>query len=67
MLLDRLLSELNETEITMFETQQSSRSVDARIPDETEVKSFGFIPIEFDSQEEQADFARHLVLHRGII
>lgn len=37
------------------------------VPDETIVKSFGAVPLEFDKQDETVDQMRDMVMRRGVI
>jgi len=38
-----------------------------QLPDESEIRSFGLIPIEFDKPDDQIEGARDLIMRRGVI
>lgn len=51
----------------MTETIFPEKNTEPLLIDETLVKSFGAVPLDFDRQEETVDYLRDMVIKRGII
>jgi len=65
-----LFDELEYRKHTMQDIKIHPRSLPVekqQLPDESEIRSFGLIPIEFDKPDDQIEGARDLIMRRGVI